>query len=56
MEKLRRGLHPTITEGPYSGEIVTGDHIIPRSVISELDNCVFNLEMMPLPSNQKKPS
>ena len=37
MIKLRKGNAPTITKGPYAGEIVTGDHIIPRSVCPELD-------------------
>jgi hypothetical protein len=54
MDKLRRGLAPTITKGPYAGEIATGDHIIPRSVTPELDNCLFNLEFMPLTLNQRK--
>ncbi len=27
MIKLRKGNAPTITKGPYAGEIVTGDHI-----------------------------
>lgn len=54
MEKLRKGKAPTITKGPYTGEIVTGDHIIPRSVCPELDNCLFNLEFMPLTLNQRK--
>ena len=54
MTKLRKGNAPTITKGPYVGEIVTGDHIIPRSVTPELDNTLYNLEMMPLTLNQKK--
>lgn len=54
MAKLRKGKAPTTTKGPYAGEIVTGDHIIPRSVCPELDNCLFNLEMMSLTLNQKK--
>ncbi|MDB4127799.1 hypothetical protein N9594_01485, partial [bacterium] len=54
MIKLRKGNAPTITKGPYAGEIVTGDHIIPRSVCPELDNALYNLEMMPLTLNQKK--
>ncbi|MDA8975896.1 hypothetical protein N9F44_02695, partial [Akkermansiaceae bacterium] len=54
MIKLRKGKAPTITKGPYAGEIVTGDHIIPRSVCPELDNKIYNLEMMPLTLNQKK--
>ncbi len=54
MEKLRKGNAPTITRGPYSGEIATGDHIIPRSVAPELDNCLYNLEFMPATVNGKK--
>ena len=54
MTKLRKGNAPTITKGPYAGEIVTGDHIIPRSVTPELDNTLYNLEMMPLTLNQRK--
>jgi hypothetical protein len=54
MIKLRKGNAPTITKGPYAGEIVTGDHIIPRSVCPELDNALYNLEMMPLTLNQRK--
>tara|TARA_B100001093_G_scaffold131799_1_gene124330 strand:- start:497 stop:850 length:354 start_codon:yes stop_codon:yes gene_type:complete len=54
MIKLRKSNAPTITKGPYAGEIVTGDHIIPRSVCLELDNALYNLEMMPLTLNQKK--
>ena len=50
MIKLRKGNAPTITKGPYAGEIVTGDHIIPRSVCPELDNALY----MPLTLNQKK--
>ena len=54
MIKLRKGNAPTITKGPYAGEIVTGDHIIPRSVCPELDNSLYNLEIMPLTLNEKK--
>jgi len=54
MEKLRRGKAPTITKGPYAGELATGDHIIPRSVCPELDNSLFNLEFMPETLNQRK--
>ena len=54
LAKLRKGNAPTITKGPYAGEIVTGDHIIPRSVCPELDNKIYNLEMMPLTLNQRK--
>ena len=54
LDKLRRGNAPTITRGPYAGELATGDHIIPRSVCPELDNKLFNLEFMPETLNQRK--
>ena len=54
MDMLRQGKAPTITKGPYAGEIASVDHIIPRSVVPELDNALFNLEFMPVSLNQKK--
>ena len=54
MVKLRKGNAPTIKRGPYSGELATADHIIPRSVCPELDNRLFNLEFMPQTLNQRK--
>ena len=53
LDKLRRGNAPTITRGPYAGELATGDHIIPRSVAPELDNKLFNLEFMPDTLNRR---
>ena len=54
MDKLRRGRAPTITRGPYAGQLATGDHVIPRSIAPELDNALFNLEFMPEKLNQSK--
>ncbi len=54
MIKFGKRNPPTITKGPYAGEIVNGDHIIPRSETSALDNTLFNWEMIPLTLNQKK--
>ena len=54
MAKLRKGHAPTITKGPYSGELATVDHILPRSVVPELDNRLYNLQFMPEPLNQSK--
>ena len=54
--KLRTGNAPTITKGPYTGELATVDHIIPRSVAPELDNVLINLEFLPDTLNQKKAS
>ena len=47
MEKLRRGSSPTVKFGPYSGEKLTVDHIIPRAVSPSLDLVLANLELMP---------
>ena len=54
LAKLRRGNAPTITKGPYAGELATVDHIIPRSVCPELDNMLFNQEFMPDSINRRK--
>jgi len=66
MVKLRNGKAPTITKGPYAAgdtrppdispdaDIASADHIIPRSVCPELDNCIFNLEFMPGRMNSGK--
>lgn len=56
MAKLRKGNAPTITKGPYAGEIVTADHIVPRSICEELDEKLYNLEFVPLTINQRKGS
>jgi len=51
---MRRGQSPTIKRGPYAGDELSVDHIIPRAVCPELDNVIANLELMPLKLNQKK--
>ena len=54
MENLRRGRAPTITRGPYVGEKLTVDHIIPRAVAPTLDKVLANLELMPPSLNIRK--
>jgi hypothetical protein len=54
MDLLRRGLAPTITQGPYAGDIIHVDHIIPRAVAPELDLRLYNLEFMPSKLNLGK--
>lgn len=54
MAKLRKGNAPTITKGPYVGDIASVDHIIPRSIVPELDERLYNLEFMPSRMNGKK--
>ena len=54
IEAMKRGRCPTVRTGPYTGDIVSVDHIIPRAVVPELDNVIANLEFMPLKVNQSK--
>jgi hypothetical protein len=54
MANLRRGKAPTITRGPYAGEKLTVDHIIPRAVAPSLDKVLANLELMPHSLNIRK--
>ena len=54
MELLRRGRAPTITRGPYAGEKLTVDHIIPRAIAPSLDLVLANLELMPHSLNLRK--
>ena len=52
--EMSKGRAPKVRKGPYAGEIVSVDHIIPRAVAPELDNVIANLELMPLSINQRK--
>ena len=54
MAKLKTGNAPTITIGKFKGEIATADHILPRSIVPELRNKLYNLQFMPLTLNQEK--
>ena len=54
LAELRRGNCATITLGPYAGQEATADHIIPRSICPELDNQIFNLELLPAQMNSAK--
>jgi uncharacterized alpha-E superfamily protein len=40
--------------GPYAGEKLTVDHIIPRAVTPCLDHVLANLELMPHSLNARK--
>lgn len=52
--EMRRGQAPVVRRGPYRGEKLSVDHIIPRAVVPELDNVIANLELMPLKMNEGK--
>jgi hypothetical protein len=54
MAEMRKGKAPTVRRGPYKGDQLSVDHIIPRAVVPELDNVIANLELMPLRMNESK--
>jgi hypothetical protein len=54
LAEMRRGRAAQVMKGPYRGDELSVDHIIPRSVVPELDNVIANLELMPLRLNEKK--
>lgn len=54
IEEMRQGRAPTVTKGPYRGDPLSVDHIIPISVMPEFDKVIANLELMPLRMNMKK--
>jgi hypothetical protein len=54
LARMRRGGAPTVQTGPYKGQVLSVDHIIPRSVAPELDNVIANLELLPLQLNESK--
>jgi hypothetical protein len=54
IDKMSRGRAPTVRNGPYAGDIVSVDHIVPWAVVPELDNVIANLELMPQRLNAGK--
>jgi hypothetical protein len=54
MADLRSGKAPTIRTGPYVGDKLSVDHIVPRAVCPELDTTLANLELMPMRMNSSK--
>lgn len=53
-ERLKRGQAAIVTRGPYVGESVEIDHIVPFSLAPELGNEIANLEMLPRTENRRK--
>jgi hypothetical protein len=54
MADLRRGRAAIIRNGPYAGDKLSVDHILPRAVCPELDTTLANLELMPMRMNSSK--
>lgn len=45
---------PTVRKGPYAGDQLSVDHIVPRSICPELASVIANLELMPMRMNREK--
>ena len=54
LREMHKGEAATVHRGPYRGEKLSVDHIIPRAVVPELDNVIANLELLPLKMNEDK--
>ena len=54
LELLRRGRAPTITLGPFAGEIVELDHIVPVAHAPHWSNLVPNHRYLPQSENRSK--
>jgi len=54
LDNMRKGQTAKVRKGPYTGEAISVDHIIPRKVVPELDNVIANLELMPMAMNSAK--
>ncbi len=51
---MRQGRAARVRRGPYNGDRLSADHIIPRAVVPELDDVIANLELMPPRMNESK--
>lgn len=54
LEALRRGRAPRITQGPYAGEIVELDHIVPVAHAPQWSNLIPNHQYLPQSVNRAK--
>ena len=54
IDDMSKGKTGDVRNGPYTGQLLSVDHIIPRAVVAELDNVIANLELMPLSLNMSK--
>ena len=54
LAEMKRGRAAKVRIGPYVGEVLSVDHIVPRAVAPELDNVIANLELMPMSLNRQK--
>ncbi len=54
LEAMKRGKSPSVTLGPYAGEVAEVDHILPIAKFPEHAKQFWNLELMPKTLNRMK--
>ena len=54
LDAMKRGKSPTVTFGPYAGEIAEVDHILPVAKFPQYGKEFWNLELMPQSLNRRK--
>jgi hypothetical protein len=54
LESMKRGKSPSVTLGPYAGEIAEVDHILPVAKFPQFAKQFWNLELMPKTLNRMK--
>ena len=54
LKEMRQGKAATVKRGPYKGQELSVDHIIPFAIVPELDKVIANLELMPERVNKSK--
>ncbi|HEY4284020.1 MAG TPA: hypothetical protein VGM62_13215 [Chthoniobacterales bacterium] len=54
LANMRHGKCAIVKAGPYGGDFLSVDHIVPRAHYPQLDNVLANLELMPMKLNRAK--
>ncbi len=54
LARLRRGVSPVISRGPYAGQAAEVDHIIPLALAPRWGKEIANLELLPRELNRRK--
>ncbi len=52
--KLKKGGSPEISKGDHAGDSIALDHVLPRSIVPELEARFYNLEALPARENLTK--
>jgi hypothetical protein len=54
LAEMRQGKAPTVRKGPYAGDQLSVDHIVPLAAQPKLGNVIANLELLPQRLNSAK--